>query len=170
VDIYEFLKNHGISYEKFEHPAFFTCEDSDAFDLQMPGKATKNLFLRDDKGKRHFLVVVGHEKQVDIKALKKVFGVQKLSFGSPERLLSHLGVTPGSVTLLALINDAQHAVELFIDEAVWKADAITCHPLVNTASLSIPHAGIEAFIAATGHTATVIDVPAQSSENNTNAA
>ncbi len=161
VDIYSFLQRHRIPFQRFDHEAVFTCEQAkDIRTAPMPGKDTKNLFLRDEKGKRHFLVTVGHEKRADIKALKAVFGVQKLSFGSPERLKEHLGVDPGSVTLLGLVNDPGHRVEFFIDQALWDADAVCCHPLVNTATLCIPHAGLEKFLQATGHAATVIDVPA----------
>ena len=175
MDIYAFLDQHGIAYQRFDHPAVFTCEQANELRMPMPGKDTKNLFLRDEKGKRHFLVTVGHEKQVDIKAMKTLFGVhppspasagygevKKLSFASPERLKAHLGVEPGSVTLLGLINDPEHRVEVFIDEAVWNAEAICCHPLVNTATLCISHEGIEKFLRATGHEAEVIDVPAVS--------
>lgn len=160
MDIYDFLQSHGIEYQRFDHPAVFTCEQASELRMPIPGKDTKNLFLRDEKGKRHFLVTVGHEKQVDIKALKKMFATQKLSFASPERLKEHLGVEPGSVTILGLVNDSEHQVEVFIDEAVWTAEAVCCHPLVNTATLCISHAGLEAFLKATGHTPHVVDVPA----------
>lgn len=159
MDIYTFLDRHGIAYERFDHPAVFTCEQAQELRTPMPGKDTKNLFLRDERGKRHFLVTVGHEKKVDIKALKKIFGVQKLSFASPDRLKRYLGVEPGAVTILGLIHDPDHAVEVFIDEAVWNADAICCHPLVNTATLCIPHAGLETFMRATGHVPNVLEVP-----------
>lgn len=128
--------------------------------MPMSGKDTKNLFLRDEKGKRHFLVTVGHEKQVDIKALKKVFDVQKLSFASPEQLKKHLGVEPGAVTLLGLVHDPEHVVEVFIDTAVWEAEAVCCHPLVNTATLCIPHEGLVTFLKATGHEPRILDIPA----------
>lgn len=162
MDIYAFLDRHGITYQRFDHPAVFTCEQAKEIRIDpMPGKDTKNLFLRDEKGKRHFLVTVGHEKQVDLKALKKMFDTQKLSFASPDRLKTYLGVEPGSVTLLGLINDTEHAVEFFVDEAVWSADAVCCHPLVNTATLCIPHEGIVKFLAATGHQPHIINVPVQ---------
>jgi len=125
----------------------------------MPGAHTKNLFLRDGKGKRHFLVVVGNRKNVDLKALKSVLEADKLSFASPERMKEHLGVEPGSATLLGLITDEHHAVKVFIDEEIWNADALLCHPLVNTATLSIPKEGIERFLLATGHAFKVVNVP-----------
>ncbi len=161
MDIYALLDRHGIAYRRFDHPAVFTVEQSHALrTADMPGKDTKNLFLRDEKGTRHFLVTVGHEKRVDIKALRKILNASKLSFGSPERLRAHLGVEPGSVTLLGLVNDPGHAVEFYIDRALWDAEGICCHPLVNTATLCIPHEGIVAFLQATGHEAHVIEVPA----------
>lgn len=160
MDIYAFLDSHGIAFERFDHEPVFTVEQSHALRTEpMPGKDTKNLFLRDDKGTRHFLVTVGHEKKVDLKALKKILGTQKLSFGSPERLKDHLGVEPGSVTLLGLANDPEHRVEFYIDKALWDADGVCCHPLVNTATLAIPHEGIVKFLQATGHRANIIDVP-----------
>ncbi len=147
VDIYSFLDQHQIAYQRFDHPAVFTCEEAEKCP-QMPGKGTKNLLLRDRDGKRHFLVVVGHEKQVDLKALKDMLGVSKLSFASPERLKKYLDVEPGSVTLLGVVNDADHGVEVVIDEALW-GQSLQCHPLVNTATLVLPHEGIEKFLNAT---------------------
>lgn len=158
--MYAFLDSHSIAYQRFDHPAVFTCEEALELRMPMPGKDTKNLFLRDKKGKRHFLVTVGHEKQVDLKALTDVLQVQQgLSFASPERLKERLGVEPGSVTIFGLVNDKDHRVEVIIDQAVWNADAICAHPLVNTATLVISHAGLETFLQATGHTAKVLDVP-----------
>ena len=125
----------------------------------MPGTDTKNLFLRDKKGKRHMIVSVGHDKQVDLKALGKQLDIsQSISFASPERLLKHLGVTPGSVTLLGVANDPEHLVEVYIDKDLWEADALRVHPLVNTASLIIAHDDLVRFFDATGHEAQVIDV------------
>ena len=158
MEIGAFLTSHGITFDRFDHKAVFTCEESK--DLPpMPGIRTKNLFLRDKNGKRAILVVVGDDKAVDLKALKAVIGSDKLSFASPERLKELLGVEPGSVTLLGLVHDTEHAVEVFLDRPVWEADCLQCHPLVNTATVILQHAGTEAFLAATGHEARVIDVP-----------
>ncbi len=159
MDIEAFLRRHGVAFQRYEHPAVFTCEEAERLCPPMPGCHTKNLFLRDRKGTRHFLVVVGYRTSADLKGLKDVLGADKLSFASEERLLAHLGVTPGAATLLGLACDAAHAVELIVDREVWQADAVLCHPLVNTATLSILHADLERFLAATGHAARVIDVP-----------
>lgn len=155
----QFLKDNGIPYERFDHPPVFTCEEAAELRQPMPGTDTKNLFLRDKKGKRHLLVTVGHEKRVSIRDLETVVDAKALSFASPDRLKTHLGVEPGSVTMLGLINDADHAVEFYVDRAVWESDTICCHPLVNTATLAVPRAGLETMFRLTGHEIHVIDVP-----------
>jgi Ala-tRNA(Pro) deacylase len=154
-----FLDGHKIPYTKFEHEAVSSCEEVIEKLPNIPGSHTKNLFLRDRKGGRHFLVMVGYDKNVDLKSLSALIPADKLSFGSPQRLKEHLGVDPGSVTLLGLLYDPQKKVEVFIDEEVWKAKALQCHPLRNNATLVIPHEGIEQFLAATGHEYKVIAVP-----------
>ena len=155
----EFLRTHGIAAKRHEHPAVMTVEESERLVPRLPGSKTKNLFLRDKKGARHFLVTVPHDRAVDLAALGAVLGAGRLGFASAERMATHLGITPGSVSLLALVNDAAHSVEFVIDAALWRADAVQAHPLVNTATLVIGHADLERFLAATGHAPRVIDVP-----------
>jgi len=157
TNIYDYLREHKIEYEKYDHPAVFTCEEAEKFCPEMEGESIKNLFLRDDKGKRHFLVVVGKDKSVDLKALQTILGVSRLSFGSPDRLDKYLGVTAGSVTVLALINDPDHAVELIID-AKLEGKALQCHPLINTATLVVQPSDFKAFLASTGHEDRIIDL------------
>lgn len=159
TDIYRYLDEHGIGYERFDHPAVYTVDQVEALIPDLPGVKTKNLFLRDRKGQRHFLVVVPAQLRVDLKACGQAIGAGKLSFGSEERLKDHLGVDAGSVTLLGLVNDLEHRVEVFIDRGLWDADKIQCHPLVNTATLTISKEGLEAFLAATGHDFHVLPVP-----------
>jgi len=159
-DIYEFLDGHGIAYQRCDHPAVFTVAEMKRLVPPLDGAHTKNLFLRDKKGRRHVLVVVGSDKQVDIKGLSGAVGLDHLSFGSPERLKKYLGIEPGSVSLLALLNDAAREVEVFVDRELWSADALQCHPLVNTATLVISRPDIERFLLATGHPYRLVDVPA----------
>jgi len=159
VNVEAFLRERGIAATRHEHPPVMTVEESLRLVPKLPGAKTKNLFLRDKKGKRHFLVTVRHDLAVDISGLESVLGVRGLGFGSPERLAKHLGVTPGSVSLLALVNDKAKAVEFVIDRALWDAPAVHAHPLRNDATLVIAHADLERFLAATGHAPRVIDVP-----------
>ena len=115
MELEVFLALHGIRADRIEHPAVMTVEESERLVPPLPGAKTKNLFLRDRKGARHFLVTVAHDHPLDLDALGAVLGAGRLGFASPERLLKHLGVTPGSVSLLALVNDVAHAVEFVID-------------------------------------------------------
>jgi Ala-tRNA(Pro) deacylase len=158
TDLFAFLGTHGIGFERVDHPAAFTMEDVERHVPPLAGMRTRNLFLRDKKGTRQALVVVGAEKPVDLRALAERTGFERPSFGSADRLMRCLGITPGAVSLLALVNDTARAVELFIDRDVWAADAVHCHPLINTATLSVPHDGVERFLAATGHSPRIVDI------------
>jgi Ala-tRNA(Pro) deacylase len=160
MDIDAFLRNHGIAAERHEHPAVMTVEESERLLPPLPGAKTKNLFLRDKKGVRHFLVTVPAARAVDLASLGVALGAGRLGFASAERLQKHLGITPGSVSLLALVNDADGAVEFVIDTSLWNADAVQAHPLVNTATMILSHAHLEQFLSATAHAPRIIDVPA----------
>jgi len=161
VDLYQFLARHKIEYERYDHPAVYTVDDVKRLVPQLPAAETKNLFLRDHQGKRHFLVVVPADKRVDIRSLNAVIGSSRLSFGSAERLKNFLGVDPGSVSIFGLVNDPDHKVELIVDESLWKAEAFQFHPLVNTSTLVVASDSLKRFLALTGHDAKVIDVPSQ---------
>jgi Ala-tRNA(Pro) deacylase len=160
MDIYQFLADHQIECEQFEHPPVYTIADVQRLKPDLPGAQTKNLFMRDKKGNRHFLVVVPGDKRVDMKSLPAVLESTKVSFGSPNRLKQHLGIEPGAVSLLAVFNDRdRHAVEIFIDATLWTSAALQFHPLINTCTLVVSKDGIERFLAATGHKARIVDVP-----------
>ena len=161
MDIYDFFSAHGVEFERYDHPAVFTCEEAERLCPPMPDSAikTKNLFLRDKKGRRHFLVTVPDQKRVHVKRLEALLDVSKLSFASEQRLERYLQLTPGSVTILGILNDNEHKVEVLIDTAVWEAEAIRCHPLVNTSTLVIPISHLRRLLKLTGHEARVLDVP-----------
>lgn len=161
MDIYAFLDRHRIDFERVDHPPVYTCEQARELVPELPGMEIKNLFLRDKKARRHFLVVVGYDKSVDLKALSAVLAAPGLTMASPERLARHLGVEPGSVTLLAAVNDTAGAVEVVFDTEAWAAERLRCHPLVNTATLSIARVDIQRLLEATGHTPRVVEVPAR---------
>src|SRR5436305_14848318 len=109
MDLPSFLARHGIEAKRVEHPPVMTVEESERLVPKLPGAKTKNLFLRDKKGARHFLVTVRHDLPVDLNALGAALDAGRLGFASPERLAKHLGVTPGPVRLLARVNDAAGA-------------------------------------------------------------
>ena len=159
--IYDFLGSNSIQYERHDHPPVFTCEEADRLVPPLPAAKTKNLFLRDRKGRRHFLVVVDTGKQVDLRALPKLLECSKLSMGSADRLEQHLGIEPGSVSMLALLNDTEGKVETVIDRDLWESAAFQCHPLVNTSTLVISREGIERFLDRTGHHPRIVLVPGE---------
>jgi len=161
MDIAAFLEQHGVEAQRHEHPPVMTVEESLRLVPPLPGLKTKNLFLRDRKGRRHFLVTVPHDLAVDLEALGDLLGAGKLGLASAERLFTHLGITPGSVSFLALANDRARAVEFVVDRRLWEADAVHAHPLVNSATMVVPHASLERFLAATGHVPRVETVPAR---------
>jgi Ala-tRNA(Pro) deacylase len=159
TDIFAFLAEHDIAYQRQDHPPVFTCEEGLRLVPPLPGVKTKNLFLRDRKGQRHFLVTVGYEKSVDLRVLKGILGLRKLGFASPERLKRYLGVEPGSVSLLGIVNDTGGNVEVIVDKDLWGAEAFQCHPLVNTSTLVIAREDIQRILDITGHEVRVLDVP-----------
>ena len=137
MNIYQVLEENSIPYKKFDHEAVFDCDAAEALGLDTQGIATKNLFLKDRKGRRHFLVVVHSEKALDLKSLGQALEVKGLSFASAERLQKYLRTTAGSVSILDILRDREDEVELIIDQAVLESSMLQCHPYTNTATLDI---------------------------------
>ena len=138
----------GISYEQYTHPPVFTAEEAAEHWAGIPATRVKNLFLRNKKGNRHYLVILEIGKQADLRHLVKIIGDDRLSFGSPERLMSTMGLTPGSVSPFGLLNDVAHAVRVIVDEDLRHVERLIFHPNINTASLTISVADFERFLAA----------------------
>ncbi|MEM7802958.1 MAG: prolyl-tRNA synthetase associated domain-containing protein [Chloroflexota bacterium] len=159
MDVFEFLNQHRIVYERVDHPPVYTVAEAIEKVPPIKGAETKNLFIRTRKADRHILVVVGYEKSVDLKALAGLLGVKKLGFASPERLKRFLGVEPGSVSLLAILNDVEGEVEVIVDQKVWEAERVKCHPLVNTSTLSISMEDVKRILEITNHAVSVLDIP-----------
>jgi Ala-tRNA(Pro) deacylase len=153
------LQSLGIRTQTIDHPAVFTVAESDKVEVPLPGAHTKNLFLKDDKG-RLFLVVAGSDTRVDLKALSKRLPAGRFSFGKPELLMEALGVTPGSVTAFAVINDTQQRVAVIVDQALLTHDTINCHPLENTATTNIAREDLLRFIRSTGHEPRIVELTA----------
>ncbi len=149
----------GIVHRTINHPPLFTVEDSKALRGDLPGTHIKNLFLR-DRRENMFLVVLQEDRRVDLKALAGVLGAGKLSFGSAERLLRHLGVLPGAVTPFAAINDNAGRVAVWLDRAILQGGTVHCHPLVNTMTTALQPDDLVAFLRACGHPPAVFDPPA----------
>ena len=149
--ILDALRALDIRYELFEHPPVNTGDEAAVHWKAIPGAAVKNLFLRNKKGDRHYLVILGIEKQADLRQLVRVIGDDRLSFGSPERLAKYLGVTPGSVSPLGLIHDSGRAVRVIVDNDLRTAERLIFHPNDNTASLTIAGSDFARFLDARGN-------------------
>ncbi|WP_293766011.1 prolyl-tRNA synthetase associated domain-containing protein [uncultured Aquitalea sp.] len=154
-----FLAKHGIAHLRFDHPPVYTCEEASRIIPGLPGAETKNLFLKAGNSGRYLLAAVPAEARVDLKALAATVGCKNLGFASAERLRETLGLEAGSVTLLAAFCDVDAKVDVLIDAELVEADAVLCHPLVNTATLALPTAELLRFLALTRHPPRILPVP-----------
>ena len=152
------LDQLGIAHRTGEHPPVFTVEEAKALRGNLPGHHIKNLFLRNKK-EEMWLVVALEDRAIDLKRLGEVLGAGRLSFGSADRLKRTLGVEPGSVTPLSLVNDEARNVHLVLDRAVADGGPVNAHPLVNTMTTALAPADLLRFFAATGHTPRWLDFP-----------
>ena len=130
----EYLTQRGISYELTEHPAVFNMAEVALVPLPYPEADAKNLFVRDDKKQHYYLITVQGDKRVDLKSFRKMHGLRSLSFASAEELYELLGLIPGAVTPLGLLNDEGRRVQLFLDET-FQGGLIGAHPNDNTATV-----------------------------------
>ena len=140
------LKELGISYDIYEHPPLPTIEMALEYWKNLPSTHCKNLFFRNHKGNKHYLVIIECHKTLPIHDLEKVLHQGKLSFASPERMERCLGTTPGSVSLFGLINDPEKKVKLFLDKDLMEAGHISFHPNDNTATAVIPNSDFRRFL------------------------
>ena len=141
----------GIGFDRHEHPPVATVAEAEIHWAGIDATHCKNLFLRNQKGDRHYLVVVPHAKRVDLRQLADQIGDGKLSFGSPERLMKSLGLAPGSVSPFGLLNDPAHKVRVFLDVDLKGAARLSFHPNDNTATLVLSGPDFERFLEHVGH-------------------
>lgn len=144
--VYKLLSELGIHYQRYGHPPVLTVDETNEYWTDIEGVRAKNLFLRNAKGNQHYLLVVEETKSVDLKALARQLGEAKLSFASPERLQKYLGLKPGAVSPLGLINDSEKAVIVILDRELAASEYIPLHPNVNTATLKIRYTDFRTFL------------------------
>lgn len=156
--VLDHLKNLRIEYKLLDHPAVFTIEEMDQLKITEHGAVCKNLFLRDAKGKRHFLVVIDKDKQADLKSIREQLGCTRLSFASDERLQHYLQLQKGAVTPLGVINDSDAAVEIVLDSSLEGKEQLGFHPNDNTATVWISFADLLKFIRTNGNTIHFIEM------------
>lgn len=133
-EVYDYLNAKHIAYEITEHEAVYNMAELDAVDLPYPEDDAKNLFVRDDKKRNYYLITVKGDKRVDLKEFRKTHGLRPLSFASSRDLMDILGLEPGSVTPLGLLNDELRRVTLYIDSS-FESGRIGIHPNDNTATV-----------------------------------
>ena len=151
------MADQGIEQTTHDHPAVFRVEEGLELKASMPGAHTKNLFLKDKKG-RLWLISARQDTAVDLKRAPKTIGSDRLSFGNEALLYETLGVRPGSVTALALINDPDQRVTFVLDRALWDAEIVNFHPLTNTATTALAQDQFRKALAAMGRApVTVVD-------------
>ena len=148
--LFAFFDRLGIAHVTHQHRPVFTVEESRDLKAALPGGHTKNLFLKDKKGRLFLLSALG-DTVIDLNAVSKLIGSGRFSFGNADLLLQHLGVTPGSVTLFALINDTERQLTVVLDEGLFAHDPVNFHPLRNDATTAISPADMLTFVRATGH-------------------
>ncbi len=144
--LYHILKELGIGFDYYPHPAAPTVDEAAKYWKDLDATHCKNLFFRNHKGSRHYLVVLDHRQALNIRDLEQRLKQGKLTFASPKRLMKYLGLTPGSVTPFGLIHDREKHVHVFLDECLQDAGSISFHPCINTASLVIRYEDFVRFL------------------------
>lgn len=151
AELYTLLDTLQIHYDYIEHPPVPTVEEAMKYWAGIDSGHCKNIFFRNHKGDRHYLVILHHASKLNIRELEQKLRQGKLSFASDRRLMQYLGLTPGSVSPFGLINDHTHHVHLFIEKALLGYERLSFHPNTNTASLIIPREGLFRFLEHTGN-------------------
>ncbi len=150
-EVYEALAALGIAWERFPHPPVFTVEEAERYWADIQATHCKNLFLRNAKGTRHYLVVLGHDKKADLRAIGARLGEDRLSFASPDRLKRYLQLTPGAVSPFGLVHESAKDVIVVLDAALPAAERLGFHPNVNTATITLAAADFLRFLEARGN-------------------
>lgn len=145
-DIYGILRDLRIEYERYEHKAVFTVEEAEKETGHIPSARTKNLFLRNEKGNKHYLMVVPAGKRADLKRIAEMVGEKKLSFASPERLQEYLDLAPGAVSPFGLINDTNKELSVLVDNDLLQEEKLGFHPNLNTETLIISGEDFKKFL------------------------
>ena len=157
ADLFAYLDSLQIAQTTIEHPPVFTVEEAQQHTHHLPGGHTKNLFLEDKAGGL-WLITCLDEQPVKVNALARLLGAPRFSFGKPDRLMQILGVEPGSVTALALINDTERRVRPVLDTKLLAHELVNCHPLTNTATTTLKAADLVRFMTVQGYSPLEVDL------------
>jgi len=155
----QWLADHDIQYTLHTHPAVFTVPEAKIHTGYIPGSHCKNLFLKNKKSGQLYLITIPYDKRLDLNQFRRMIGAPKVRFAGPEDLLEFLGITPGAVSPIGLVNDTNNDVIFMIDEEIWNAEEVCCHPNINTETLQIPSLEFQKLIKATGTTMEIRKLP-----------
>ncbi len=159
IRCYDFLDSLNICYHRADHEAAMTMEACREIDQVLDTPMCKNLLLCNRQCTKFYLLMLPGEKQFKTSVFSKQIGSSRLSFAAPEYMERFLDITPGSLSVLGLMNDRENQVELYIDEEILKSEAFGCHPCVNTASLRLRTADLmEKILPAVRHCAHVVPI------------
>ena len=159
IRTYDFLDKLGIEYQRIDHEAAFTMEFCEEIDKTLGATICKNLFLCNRQKTDFYLLMIPGDKTFKTKELSHQIGSARLSFASPQDMEKYLDITPGSVSVLGLMNDTSHDVHVSIDKELLSDEYLGCHPCINTSSLKIKMSDIfEKFLLYTGHEATIVEL------------
>lgn len=147
-NVHNFLKKIGIEYEIHNHPAVFTVDEAKEHRIDADFGENKNLFLRNKKGNKHFLVTLGASKRLDLKKLAENVGEKSLGFASEEKLMKYLGLTPGSVSPFGLIHDTEKRVVFMMDKDLLGKENVGFHPNINTQTIVLKTEDFKNYIKA----------------------
>lgn len=150
------MAEHGIAHTTHDHPAVFRVEEGLELKAALPGLHTKNLFLKDKKGQL-WLISAAQDTVIDLKRAPALMGSDRLSFGNEGLMFETLGVRPGSVTALGLINDTESRVRFVLDARLWAVDIVNFHPLTNTATTALAQADFRRFLGLIDREPQVVD-------------
>lgn len=164
--VYDLLDSLGIEYERIDHEAAFTMEACEAIDRALGTLICKNLFLCNRQQTKFYLLMIPGSKHFRTKDLSRQIGSARLSFAPQEAMEKHLNITPGSVSVMGLMNDTENCVQLLVDRDVLSVPTLGCHPCVNTSSLRMNTKDVmEVFLPAVHHEMTIVDLPVHDAED-----
>ncbi len=157
--VYKILQDLGITFKEYQHPAVFTCEEAEKYrNGNMEGAKIKNLFLRNKKGNKHYLLITSAFKSIDLKVVGETIGEKKIGFASADRMKKYLGLTPGSVSPFGLINDKSKEVIVILDKKILADDILNFHPNINTATIGISKEDFFKFLEWAGNEIVEIEI------------
>lgn len=155
----KFLKKNKIEFRLHEHPAVFTVPEAKIYCGHISGSHCKNLFLKDKKTGQFYLVTFPNDKSLNFTQFRKLIGSKNVRFGVEEDLLNVLGITPGAVSPIGLVNDSENKTIFIVDEEIWNAEVVCCHPNDNTKTLQIPRSDFRKLIISTGNKIEITNLP-----------